>query len=137
MSASDLAREAARLGDPPRGPRAALALAIVLAQTHGPGDLLRALALVEPIARSTHPAAAPWQPFARWLAVRYAEQRRLEDQVERLAQQLREQQRRLDQINEKLTALRAIERSLGRSSSTGTGSGTGSSPRALNPGSGR
>lgn len=120
MSAADLARELARLGDAPVGPRSALSLAVVLAQTHGPGDLLRALALVEPIARSNHPAVLPWQPFARWLAARYGEQRRLEEQVERLTQQLREQQRRLDQLNEKLVALRGIERSLGRTGGAGS-----------------
>lgn len=115
MSAGDLAREAARLAETPSQPRAALALAIVLAQTHNPGDLPRALALIEPIARSVHPSAAPWQPFARWLAARYAEQRRLEEQLERQTQLLRDQQRRLDQLGEKLDALKAIERSIGRS----------------------
>ena len=40
------------------------------------------------------------------------EQRRLEDSLERQSQQLREHQRRIDQLNERLEAMRAIERSL-------------------------
>ncbi|GAC1543257.1 MAG: hypothetical protein NVS2B4_21740 [Ramlibacter sp.] len=39
-----------------------------------------------------------------------AEQKRLEDQAERQAQQLRDTQRRVDQLAERLEALRAIER---------------------------
>ncbi len=39
-------------------------------------------------------------------------QRRLEEQLERQTQQLREAQRRNDQLNERLEAVRAIERSL-------------------------
>ena len=111
MSATELAREAARL-DPAVTPQAALELAIVYGQTHNPGDLTRALAVLEPITRSADPALAPWQPFARWLAARYAEQRRVEDQLERQNALLRDQQRRIEQLNEKLEALKAIERSL-------------------------
>ena len=57
--------------------------------------------------------AAAWAPWARLLAGRAAEQRRLEEQFDRLAQQLRDSQRRIDQLSEKLEALKAIERSLG------------------------
>ena len=62
--------------------------------------------------RSTAPEAAPWQPVARFLASRYAEQRRMEEQIERQSQQARDNQRKLEQLNEKLEALKAIERSL-------------------------
>jgi hypothetical protein len=41
-----------------------------------------------------------------------AEQRRLEDQLEKGAAQRRDQQRTLQQLNEKLEALKAIERSM-------------------------
>ena len=40
------------------------------------------------------------------------EQRKLEEALDRQAQQLREQQRRIEQLNERLEAMRAIERSL-------------------------
>lgn len=90
----------------------ALELALALAQTRNPGDLTRAIGLVDPVARSAAPEFQPWQPVARLIAARLAEQRRLEEQVERQAQQLRESQRNVQQLNEKLEALKAIERSL-------------------------
>ncbi len=90
----------------------ALELALALAQTRNPGDLTRAIGLVDPVARSAAPEFQPWQPVARLIAMRLAEQRRLEEQLERQAQQLRESQRNVQQLNEKLEALKAIERSL-------------------------
>jgi hypothetical protein len=90
----------------------ALELALALAQTRNPGDLGRAIGLVDPVARSAAPEFQPWQPVARLLAVRLAEQRRLEEQLERQTQALRESQRNVQQLNEKLEALKAIERSL-------------------------
>jgi hypothetical protein len=108
----DLAPEIARLNEEPPGPRTTLQLALLLGQTRSNGDLARALALLEPLLRSTAPEAVPWQPLARLLASRYAEQRRLEEQVERQSQQARDNQRKLEQLNEKLEALKAIERSL-------------------------
>ncbi len=108
----DLALEIARLNEAPPGPRTTLQLALLLGQTRNNGDLARALALLEPLLRSTAPEAAPWQPLARFLASRYAEQRRMEEQIERQSQQARDNQRKLEQLNEKLEALKAIERSL-------------------------
>lgn len=108
----DLAPEIARLNEAPPGPRTTLQLVLLLGQTRNNGDLARALALLEPLLRSTAPEAAPWQPLARFLASRYAEQRRMEEQLERQSQQARENQRKLEQLNEKLEALKAIERSL-------------------------
>ncbi len=96
----------------PSAPALTLELALALGQLRNNGDLARALALLEPIARSTAPELQPWQPLARLLAARYLELRRLEDQLERQAQQLRDSQRRLDQTTEKLEALKNIERSL-------------------------
>ena len=112
LSQQDIAKELARLNDEPPGPRATLRLALLLGQTRSNGDLARALSLLDPLLRSTAPDAAPWQPLARLIAGRYAEQRRLEEQIERQNQQARESQRKLEQLNEKLEALKAIERSL-------------------------
>lgn len=111
MTTSELAREFARL-DPPGQPASVLELALALGQTRNPGDTVRALNVLDPLARSTDPQMAPWRPLARLLTARYAEQRRLEEQVERQAQQLREAQRRQDQLTQQLEALKAIERSL-------------------------
>lgn len=110
LAPAELAREQARLAEPASDPGQALELALLLSATRQPGDLLRALGLVEPLARAGGPAA--WRPIARLLQARLAEQRRLEEQAERQAQQLRDQQRRLDQLNSQLEALKNIERSL-------------------------
>ena len=58
------------------------------------------------------PESLPLKPLARLLANRLLEQRKLEEAVDRQAQQLRDSQRRIDQLNERLEAMRAIERSL-------------------------
>jgi len=108
----ELGRELARVGDPPATPRATLQFAVLLGLTRNGGDLARALAALDPLLRSTAPEAAAWQPVARLIAARYAEQRRVEEQLERQNQQVRDSQRKLEQLNEKLEALKAIERSL-------------------------
>jgi DNA repair ATPase RecN len=51
-------------------------------------------------------------PLARLLASRYNELRRADEQLERQNQAVRDLQRRLEQTNERLEALKAIERSL-------------------------
>lgn len=112
LAPQDLAPEFARLNEEPPGPRSTLQLALLLGQTRGNGDLARALALLDTLLRSTAPEAAPWLPLARLIARGYAEQRRLEEQVERQNQQARDNQRKLEQLNEKLEALKAIERNL-------------------------
>ena len=63
------------------------------------------------------------KPLARLLAARLLDQRRLEDGVERQSQQLRDSQRRIEVLNERLEAMRAIERSL-----TPRGAGRPTSP---------
>lgn len=128
----DLAAEMARLNDEPPGPRATLQLALLLGQTRSNGDLARALAVLEPLLRSTAPEATPWQPLARLVAARYAEQRRVEEQVERQNQQARENQRKLEQLNEKLEALKAIERSL-TTRPPPAGGGAASAPAVVPP----
>jgi hypothetical protein len=114
LNPQTLGGELARLGDGGASPQAAMELALLLGSTRAPGDLARAQTLLDGVLRN--PDAAPWHALARLLAARYAEQRRAEEQAERLAQQLRDtqrdNQRRLDQLNEKLEALKAIERSL-------------------------
>lgn len=114
LGAAELAREQARLAGlaGAGSDEATLKLAWLLGQGRAPGDLARALALLEPLARG-EPVEVPLSPLARLLQARLAEQRRLEEQLERQAQQQRELQRRNDQLREQLDALRAIERSLG------------------------
>ncbi|MBC7955050.1 MAG: hypothetical protein H7Y33_04150, partial [Cytophagales bacterium] len=116
--AGDLANEVTRLSGVVSATATAapadtvLELSLALAQQRNPGDLARAVALLEPISKSSAPELAPWQPLARLLLGRVVEQRRLEDQLTREATQRREQQRSLQQLSEKLEALKAIERSM-------------------------
>lgn len=70
-----------------------------------PPDLPRALNLLDTVMRSQNPNAAAHMPLARLLQDQYGERLRLE-------QQLRDALRRGDQLQEKLDALSAIERSL-------------------------
>lgn len=116
MSPQELAQEVAPRDEAALPPAAATPLALALMTSHGAGELARAQALLDPVLRGSSPEAPDWQPVARLLAARLAEQRRLEDQIDKLNQQARDaqkdNQRKLDQLNEKLEALKAIERSL-------------------------
>jgi hypothetical protein len=118
MSPNDLANEINRLNGVVSATATAapadvvLELALALAQQHNGGDLARAVALLEPLTKSSAPELAPWQPLARLLLGRVVEQRRLEDLAARESARNRDQQRTLQQLNEKLEALKAIERSM-------------------------
>lgn len=111
LPASELAQEIARLGNPAT-PVAQLQLALLLSQLHQTPELVRAQELLTRVIGNSAPEAQLLQPLARLLAARYAEQRRLEDLLDKQLQQVREVQRRLDQTHERLEALKAIERSL-------------------------
>ncbi|RYF30640.1 MAG: hypothetical protein EOO26_14775, partial [Comamonadaceae bacterium] len=115
MSAGELNAELARLGDPGDVPTAQMQTALALAQTRVPADLARAVGLLQRVAANTTASdAKPLQPLARTLAARYLEQRRVEDDRDRQVAQLRDAQRRIDQLNDRIEALRAIERSFSR-----------------------
>jgi len=115
LNTADLTAEAAR---PLEGASIEQQLdqALAMSRTHNPGDLARAQGVLEKVLHDNTPQADPWRSFARLLAYRLAEQKRAEDSAERNAAQLREaqrdNQRKLDDANAKLEALKAIERSL-------------------------
>jgi DNA repair ATPase RecN len=111
LSTPELVQEIVRLGNP-SAPAEQLQLALALSQLRQTPELARAQELLNRVTSSAAPDAQPLQPLARLLAARYSEQRRVEDQLEKQAQQLRDTQRRLDQTRERLEALKAIERSL-------------------------
>jgi hypothetical protein len=114
MQPAELTQESARLSAPGEAtlPASQLQLSLVLSQLRQLPELIRAQELLARVLANAGPDAQPLHPLARLLAFRYGEQRRLEDQIEKERQQTREVQRKLDQTNERLEALKAIERSL-------------------------
>lgn len=113
LAPPELGKEIARLGDSEDAAvENPFLLAMALAQTRQPVDTARALGLVQRLLANNAAAAQPLHPLARLLEARLLQQRRLEDQLDKQNQQLRDLQRRNDQLNERLEAVRAIERSL-------------------------
>ncbi|AEG94554.1 translation initiation factors-like protein [Ramlibacter tataouinensis TTB310] len=108
----ELAQEIARLNDTGGSPVRQMQLALALLQTQAPADGQRANGLLQRVLAQDTPEARQLHPLARLIATQYTAQRRAEEQAERSAQQLRDGQRRIDQLNERLEALRAIERSM-------------------------
>ena len=111
LAPAELSQEVIRLGDA-AGPTQQLQLALVLTQLHQLSDLIRAQDLLGRVLANADTEAQMLHPLVGLLASRYGEQRRLEEQLEKQTQQTRDVQRRLDQTNERLEALKAIERSL-------------------------
>ncbi|MCU4119566.1 hypothetical protein [Variovorax sp. N23] len=114
LGANELTAELARLGEPGDTPLVQMQVALVLAQTRVPADLARSLGLLQRVISNPSADARPLQPLARLLAARFLEQRKVEDDRDRQAQQARDAQRRIDQLNDRIEALRAIERSFAR-----------------------
>jgi len=118
LAAAELSAEITRLSyelsttSPLAPPDLILQLSLALAYQHNPGDLARAGTLLEAVTLSDARELLPWQPLAHLLAGAILEQRRLEDQLERQNTQLRDAQRSIQQLTEKLEALKAIERSM-------------------------
>jgi hypothetical protein len=112
MSQGELVKELSGLGLQQRSPRVAIQMGMALMLTRGGGDLARAQALLDSVATSAEPEAAPFRPLAQLLSSNCAETRRLYDHADRLAAQQKDYQRRIDQLNETVEALKAIERTL-------------------------
>lgn len=112
LTPPELASEIAALGEPGPQPARQLQLAIALMHSSQPVDTARALGLAQRAAGNSTEEAAPYRSLARLLANRLLEQRKLEDTADRQTQLARELQRRIDQLNDRLEAMRAIERSI-------------------------
>lgn len=108
----ELTQEISRLGDGGGSPPRQMQLALALLQTQQPADGQRAQSLLQRVLAANSPEVQPLHPLARQVASQHAAQRKLEEQLDRQAQLLRDQQRRIDQLSDRLDALRAIERSL-------------------------
>ena len=114
MPTAELNQELARMAVPSEAnaPASQVQLSLILSQLRQLPELIKAQELLARVLANASLDAQPLHPLARLLAFRYGEQRRLEDQLEKERQQTREVQRKLDQTNERLEALKAIERSL-------------------------
>lgn len=112
LPAGELAQEVQRLGDSSYTALRGTQLALALAQTRTPASAARAQSLLQRVLADTGAEARGLHGFARLLVAQLAEQRRVDEQAERQAQQLRDAQRRIEQLNDRLEAVRAIERSL-------------------------
>ena len=116
MSNAELAKERTQLAGVTETPSLRMRQALLLAQLR---ESSRAQVLLEGIAKSSEPSAVPLQALARLLSTQLAERQRLEQalvrqttQTEQVAQQLRDSQRRVTELQEKIDALADIERSL-------------------------
>ncbi|MGK5068365.1 hypothetical protein [Janthinobacterium sp. RT4P48] len=112
MTPSELAKAQADLAKAEHAPQNTIRRAMLHAAVRGTGDLARAQALLEPLLTATGKDAQLLAPLAQLLSSQYAELRRQEDSIDKLNAQLRDAQRRIDLLNEKLEALKNIERSL-------------------------
>lgn len=112
LAPAELAQEVQRLGDTSYTPLRGTQLALALAQTRTAASTTRAQSLLQRVLADGSPDARSLHGFARLLSAQLTEQRRVDEQLERQAQQLRDAQRRIEQLNDRLEAVRAIERSL-------------------------
>ena len=112
LSQAELAKELANLNGQTKCAQQALQKAMVLALNHNSADLARAQVQIDGVLKSAEPDAIALKPFAQFLLASNTELRRSYEQMDKLAQQGREAQRRIDQLNETLEALKAIERTL-------------------------
>lgn len=112
MTPSELVKAQLDLAKADHAPSNTIRRAMLQATVRGPGDLARAQALLEPLATATGKDAQLLAPLVQLLSSQYAELRRQDESIDKLNAQLRDAQRRNDLLNEKLEALKNIERSL-------------------------
>lgn len=112
MSQGELLKELSGISLQQATPKLALQTGMILMLTRGAGDLARAQAQFDSVASSAEPAAQSIKPLAQLLSSYCAEARRLSEHADRLATQLKENQRKTEQLNDMLEGLKAIERNL-------------------------
>jgi len=100
------------LNSHPAQPQELILKAIFYADLGRSGDLQRAQNSLDQLLKSADPKARRYRPMATFLTALFDDRLKLEDTNDRLSQQVRDGQRRLDQVSEKLEALKNIERKL-------------------------
>lgn len=125
MTPAQINRERQVLAALPPTPNNQVRTAMVLGHPRGQQDFTRALALLDGVLKSADPAAASLHPLARLLADNYMERQKLETQLEKQGQQLKDSQRKAVELQEKIDSLAEIERTLPqRPRATRSGGGT-------------
>jgi hypothetical protein len=112
MTQGELLKELSGLSLQQKTPKLSLQSGMILMLTRGNGDLARAQALFDAVAGAGEPEAQGIKSLAALLSSYCAEARRLSEHAEKLSAQLKENQRKTDQLTETLEALKAIERGL-------------------------
>ncbi len=112
LAPPELSQEISALGDPQDSPQRQVQLAIALSATRTTANGGRAQALLQRVLGQNNAQAQALHPLARMLLAQQAESRRVEEQLERQTQLAKDAQRRIDQLSDRLEALRAVERSL-------------------------
>ena len=112
MGPAELGRERAVLAALPATPNTHLRQAMLAGYPRAQQDLGKALALLDSVLKSSDPAAVQFHPLARLLSDNYIERARLESQLDKQGQQMKESQRKATELQEKLDSLADIERTL-------------------------
>lgn len=107
MPVQEMGRERQALIIEHAAPEAQVRLAMLLVYSRGQQDLGRAIALLDGVLKSGDPAAVSLHPLARFLSDHYGERQKLEAQIDRLGQQLREAQRKTLESQGRVTELQA------------------------------
>lgn len=112
LNAAELVKERSALAAQPATPNVQIRQAMLLGHPRSGQELARALVLLEGLLKLTDPSAVELQPLTRLLADQYTERLRLESQLDRQGGQLKESQRKAQELQEKLDSLADIERTL-------------------------
>ena len=112
LTPAELGRERSVLVAVPQTPFTQVRMALLLGHPRVQQDLGKGLALLEGVLKSTEPAAVSFHPLARQLADNYQERMKLESQLEKQGQLLKDSQRKTTELQEKLDSLANIEQTL-------------------------
>ncbi|MFZ6645473.1 hypothetical protein ACO0LO_07145 [Undibacterium sp. TJN25] len=130
LPSAELPRLMADLNVLAKTPHREVQRAILFGFMRGSGDLARAMAALDGVVKSSDAEAEHLKPLAYFLSANYSEWRRLDEAADKQSQQLKDAQRRADQLSQKLEDLKAIERQLPTRPRMPATPGTGSVPPA-------
>ncbi|WP_288393473.1 hypothetical protein [uncultured Herbaspirillum sp.] len=112
MTPAELGRELQRINTYPAGPATNVRRAMALSLTRDAIDLAKAEAQLWNVMADRSVEAEKLKPLVQLLVGHYSDLRRVADSAEKSSVQLKEAQRKVDQLNDKLEALKNIERTL-------------------------